>query len=85
MPLPEFAPIPKKGEAVRRTHWGNWIWTCHCGFEATCCEDVGGHRAWHRELVDGDQFIEVDPKPLARLVEPLPEQPAGEAWDFHDA
>lgn len=48
--LGEFAPPDSADGSTRWTHWGNWIWTCRrCGFEATCCEDVGGHRRWHRE------------------------------------
>jgi hypothetical protein len=41
----EFAPIPRDGESVRWSHWGNWLWRCRCGFEASCREDVGGHRS----------------------------------------
>ena len=48
--LDDFAPAPSDDGSTRWTHWGNWIWTCkRCGFEATCSEDVGGHRRWHRE------------------------------------
>jgi len=49
MGLPEFAPTAREGEEVRHSPHGNWFWTCSCGFEASCLEDVGGHRSWHRE------------------------------------
>ena len=42
--MSEFAPIPRDGESVRWSHWGDWFWKCRCGFEASCREDVGGHR-----------------------------------------
>lgn len=45
----EFAPTVLEGESVRPGIHGGWIWRCWCGFEARCLEDVGGHRAWHRE------------------------------------
>jgi len=49
MGLPEFAPTAREGEEVRHSPHGNWFWTCSCGFEASCLEDVGGHRSWYRE------------------------------------
>lgn len=64
--MPDFAPTPKDDEAVRWTHWGNWVWTCPCGFEATCSEDVGGHRAWHREQTAKLLHESVDVKTRAR-------------------
>ena len=47
--MPEFAPAPREGERVEWLVHGNWKWICSCGFDAYCSEDVGGHRAWHRE------------------------------------
>lgn len=39
----EFAPHVGPGENLLRNEDG-WVWVCPCGFEATCLEDVGGHR-----------------------------------------
>lgn len=52
--MPEFAPIQRDGESVRWSHWGDWFWKCRCGFEASCCEDVGGHRAICKPTRGGD-------------------------------
>jgi len=47
--MPEFAPTAREGERVEWLPLGDWKWVCSCGFDAYFCEDVGGHRQWHRE------------------------------------
>ena len=53
--LDEFRPIPREGERAEWLIHGGWVWYCRCGFDAYCCEDVGGHRRECPESAKGDK------------------------------